>query len=59
MEKLKKPKPGATKRLRELYQEILNRPFSSELIDVLKKKPKTSEQDKKKIAKDNSDAELG
>ncbi len=58
MEKPKRPKPGATKRLRELYRDILNRPFSQELVDVLKEKSRTSEQDKKKIAKGNRDAEL-
>jgi hypothetical protein len=59
MDKLKTPKPGATTRLRELYKEIAERPFSSELVDILKKKPKYSEQPKKKIAKGKNDAELG
>lgn len=59
MDKLKKPKPGASKRIEKLYQEILERPFSSKLIDILKKKPATSKQDKKKSAKNRNESELG
>lgn len=37
--KLKTPKPNGSERLKELYQEILERPFSPELGEVLRKKP--------------------
>lgn len=59
-EKLKVPQKGATERLRKLYNEILERPFSSELLEILKKKPQVPEEHpKKKIAKSESDAEIG
>ena len=57
-EDLKTPKEGATAKLRKLYNEILERPFSSELLDILKKKPEEPEHPQKKIAKDGNDAEL-
>jgi hypothetical protein len=37
--KLKIPTPDASKRIKNLYQEILERPFSPELVEVLKKRP--------------------
>ena len=58
--KLKTPKPSASKRLKELYQEIVERPFSPELSEVLRKKPGSpATQEKKKIAKGTSESELG
>lgn len=58
MSKLKTPKPGAGKRLAELYWEIRKRPFSKELIDALKKKPEADDVPKKKIAKSDHEADL-
>lgn len=56
--KYKSPKAGATERLRKLYFEILERPFSEELLQSLRKKPEVSESPKKKVAKGKFDAEI-
>jgi hypothetical protein len=58
MNKLKTPKEGAGKRLRELYYEIRNQPFSKELIDALRKKPEASKVPDKKSAKGDREADV-
>ena len=46
MDQLKKPKPDASKRLKDMYQKIRDRPFSQELIELLKKGPTKVENEK-------------